>query len=503
VTLEEQEIQCTEMEGARTCLDLHQVLWDGDDNLNTTDDQIVANGVLCFSGDFNFDLGAGIAYWHHIPYPTVKNLTFSTTLGQCTALSFESNHSWSFRKEVPVATFYFGVITAGPLVFTPKLTIYVGFDAALGAGITYGATQSNMLTLGVAYSHSDGWTPISNYTKDFHVDSRPVFYTRASATGYAELEFDFLLYGVAGTYTKPKAYLGLDMDPFGNPWLSIYAGISASAGLKAEIYGYGLEKGFDLFDYRTTLLECRGDKPPMITSLTASPMQVATGGTSTVTVIASDPENDPFTCSWSTDGGTLTSTTGCGSVTWTAPGTLGTYTVSVSVADNKTEYGPSTSVVSIAVLPSYTLTVQKSGKKDHMGSGTVTGAEINCGSICSEKIASGRMVTLTATPDKESVFRGWSGCDSTYYCTVTMNQDRTVIANFDLRQYKLSIQEAGIGSGSVTFSPDGMYCVAPGPLQHCFYSGTTVTLTATPDNGSVFTSWTGCDSTNGNTCTVP
>ena len=97
---------------------------------------------------------------------------------------------------------------------------------------------------------------------------------------------------MAGTYTKPKAYLGLNLEPFGNPWLSVFGGISASAGIKAEVYGIGFQKGFDLFDYRRTFLELRGNKPPTITSLTASPNQVGTGGTSTFTVVASDPEND-------------------------------------------------------------------------------------------------------------------------------------------------------------------------------------------------------------------
>jgi hypothetical protein len=487
---------------AQYCLDLHQVLWDGDDNLNTTIDQVVVNGALCFDAKFNFSLGVGV---HNYVIPYVKNLTISTTLGQSTALSFESNYSWSFSKEIPIVTMYFGVVTAGPLVFTPKLTVYAGIDAALVAGMTYGATQGNSLTLGVSYSDSNGWIPIADHTSTFQVDSRPVFYAKATAIGYAALSFDFLLYGVAGTYTKPKAYLGLDLDPFGNPWLNIYAGISASAGVKAEIFGYGFNKGFDLFDYRESILTLAGNKPPMITSLTASPKQVPRGGTSTIAVVASDPENDPFTCSWSTSGGTLSSNVGCGSVTWTAPLTPGSYTVSVSVADNKTEYAPSTKAVTLGVQPMWTLTVENSGS----GSGRVTGyGGIDCSTvatprdICSASFPGERTVTLTATPNRGSTFTSWSGCDSTingYMCEVTVDQNKTVTATFTAQRYALSVQKSGSGSGTVTGT--GINCGID-----CSENLTgTVTLTATPSSDSEIWNWSGCDSINGdtgNTCTV-
>jgi hypothetical protein len=485
---------------AKKCVDLHQVLWDGDDNLNTTVDQVVVNGALCFDADFNFALGVGR---RDVVVPYVKNLTFSTTLGQSTALSFENNYSWSFSKEVPIATIYFGAITAGPLVFTPKLTIYAGMNAALVAGMTYGATQSNSLTLGVSYSDSDGWNPIADHTSVFQVDSRPVFYARATATGYAALSFDFLLYGVAGTYTKPKVYLGLDLDPLGNPWLDIYAGISASAGVKAEIYGYGLSAGFDLFDYRESILTLAGNKPPMITSLTASSGQVPRSGTSTITVVASDPENDPFTCSWSTDGGTLSRTEGCDPVTWTAPLEPGVYTVSVSVADNKTEYGPSTKMIAMGVLPMWTLTVAFSGN----GGGVVTGTGgIDCGTagsfphdVCSVSFLGERGLILIPTANRGSTFTSWQGCDSIsngYICEVTLDQNKTVTAAFGAQYYTLSVEKSGSGSGTVTGT--GINCGLD-----CSESLTgTVTLTAAPGSNSEIWNWLGCDNITGDTWNI-
>ncbi len=63
----------------------------------------------------------------------------------------------------------------------------------------------------------------------------------------------------------------------------------------------------------------------------------------------------------------------------------------------------------------------------------------------------------------------------------------------------LTVNFAGMGAGTVTSSPPGLGCSAM--CTASFASGTTITLTATP-NGSTFGSWAGCDIMSGQTCTV-
>lgn len=61
--------------------------------------------------------------------------------------------------------------------------------------------------------------------------------------------------------------------------------------------------------------------------------------------------------------------------------------------------------------------------------------------------------------------------------------------------FSLTTQVNPAGSGQATASP-GPNC------GNGYDPGTAVTLTATPNTGSTFTSWAGCDSTGGNTCNV-
>jgi uncharacterized repeat protein (TIGR02543 family) len=77
----------------------------------------------------------------------------------------------------------------------------------------------------------------------------------------------------------------------------------------------------------------------------------------------------------------------------------------------------------------YTLDVSKTGT----GSGIVTSdpAGIDCGSACSKAYGYNTSVTLSASPDADSIFVGWSGaCTGTGTCLVTINGDKSVTANF-------------------------------------------------------------------------
>ena len=82
-----------------------------------------------------------------------------------------------------------------------------------------------------------------------------------------------------------------------------------------------------------------------------------------------------------------------------------------------------------APQPAHTLTVDRAGA----GSGTVTSDPpgIDCGETCAAAFDENTVVTLTAAADPGSTFGGWSACDGTGTCDITMDADHLVTATFD------------------------------------------------------------------------
>ncbi len=147
------------------------------------------------------------------------------------------------------------------------------------------------------------------------------------------------------------------------------------------------------------------------------------------------------------------------------------------------------------------LTVNKAGT----GTGAVTStpAGIDCGATYTADFTPNTAITLTATPAAVgTAFNGWTGaCTGTAVtCTVTLSAAQTVSANFILAKTTLTVTKAGAGSGTVTSSPAGIDCGATCALG--FDLNDTITLTATPANGSTFQGWQGACSGATSTCTV-
>jgi hypothetical protein len=66
--------------------------------------------------------------------------------------------------------------------------------------------------------------------------------------------------------------------------------------------------------------------------------------------------------------------------------------------------------------------------------------------------------------------------------------------------FVLTVTPAGAGGGTITSAPVGINCGAD--CSETYAVGTVVNLTAIPNGTSQFSSWSGCDSTSGNVCTV-
>ena len=97
----------------------------------------------------------------------------------------------------------------------------------------------------------------------------------------------------------------------------------------------------------------------------------------------------------------------------------------------------------------------------------------------------GSTVTLNAAPNAEYVFSNWSGdaSGSNTSVDITIDDNKSVIANFRLKQYELTTNVLGEGSITETIINTGK--------STDYDSGTIVSLEAIPAKGYYFTGWSG------------
>ncbi len=122
--------------------------------------------------------------------------------------------------------------------------------------------------------------------------------------------------------------------------------------------------------------------------------------------------------------------------------------------------------------PQYTLTVSNNGQ------GTIQISPAN------SVYDSGQIVTLTAVPDDGYTFTGWSGDASgtANPIQITMNGNKSVAASFAPVEPDTYTLETPTSGGGI---------IIRNPNQTVYQSGQVVTLTADPDDGYVFTGWSG------------
>ena len=120
---------------------------------------------------------------------------------------------------------------------------------------------------------------------------------------------------------------------------------------------------------------------------------------------------------------------------------------------------------------------------------TATANPVEGGSVfpSSQQYDSGDVAAITATPSSEYIFQNWSGSASgtTPSTTVTMNSDKSVVANFIKKKYPLTLNVEG--EGSIT-----QKVIKAGVARNDDYtSGTILELTANPEGEWLFVEWKG------------
>ncbi len=219
-------------------------------------------------------------------------------------------------------------------------------------------------------------------------------------------------------------------------------------------------------------------------SIAADPTSITSGGSSTLTVTATNATSVTVT---GTDGSshTLSATGGTQSV---SPTSTTTYTATATGAGGN---GTATAKATVTVAnPAPTVSIAADPTSiTSGGSSTLTVTATNATSVTLAG-TDGSSHTLSATGGTQSVS---PTSTATYTATATgaggTTSASTTITVGTSSSPILTVNSAGTGAGTVTSSPAGINC--PGSCTANFRKGTTVVLTATPEEGSTFTGWSG------------
>lgn len=273
-----------------------------------------------------------------------------------TSTTFNSNYTWSLsgeRKKFDVqntATHEFGHwLVLNDLNIYDKIPAFWCWNETMFPGTSKGETKKRTLEAGdikgiFALYNTDSPPSVTVLSPDggevWRVGTeQTILWEATDDVGVTVID---LQYSIDGGLSWNVIATGL-LNTGSFDW-TIPDTLSNQARVKVIAYDTNGNQGEDISDEDFTI-SLNG--PPTITSFTANPASVPTGGQSTISVQASDPDGDPLTYEWSATCGTLSSTTGPEDKTWTAPATPCTCTVIVIVTDPF--YTSATSDVNIEV----------------------------------------------------------------------------------------------------------------------------------------------------------
>ncbi|HET9163113.1 MAG TPA: hypothetical protein VFN89_06690 [Solirubrobacterales bacterium] len=183
---------------------------------------------------------------------------------------------------------------------------------------------------------------------------------------------------------------------------------------------------------------------------------------------------------------------------WTATGlaseseTFGSESVGVTVdAAHERLFATNGSEVTVYTTFEPVLAIQKTGP----GNGRVRCEFQSSLGPCAGAYSLNGEVTLSADPAPHSFFSGWtvdgdaSTCSGTGSCTLTLEADTTVEADFGVFEHTFSVATEGPGSGSVEIEPFAIECEALCSGEYA--EGEYIALHAIAKPHSEFSNWSG------------
>ncbi len=261
------------------------------------------------------------------------------------------------------------------------------------------------------------------------------------------------------------------------------------------------------FDYTITVTNTGPDGVPAVTVTDTVPGDLTVNSTNGCTNDGANIAGQVVTCEL---GSIANGANAVFAINVTAPGApVANVSNTATIATVNNNAANDNSTVVIQVVSTFTVTINAM-----TGDGTVTDTvgepgTINCtmglGGTCTDGFTANSKVELTAAPDAGWRFDSWSGCPAASgtdgeICTIDPLTGAQNVGVTFIKQFTLMVVVDGSGDGTVTGT--GINCGFGGAdCDEIVDTGTVVVLTAAAEAGSVFDSWTNCDSEAANVCT--
>ncbi len=236
------------------------VLFDGDGDTSTTNDQLRIEGS--FSGAVAYDLSLDVDWGDIFDLPAAVaacveslagvfvgetpscaledllpevKLAFTVDPSVASELRIVGQASLAFEKEFEIATVHLPPLILPPLVFVPTLDIIASVEGGASASFRAGVSGEVVLTSSASISSRTAGRPVVSLpkVKETRFDViEPEVGLHAHATATAGVRLGMSLYGVAGPYATAEASLALVADPARSPCWELRSGISSRLGAR-------------------------------------------------------------------------------------------------------------------------------------------------------------------------------------------------------------------------------------------------------------------------------
>lgn len=187
-------------------------------------------------------------------------------LDQSAAINVTSLNGVSLpATKIPIATYYFEPWTFAigpvPVVFIPKIQLFVEVDGSVTAEFSTGASESFTGRLGARYTSDDGWGTIKEktFTYDYYPPNLDLSVNIDAGVGP---EVSLLLYGVAGPFTNVTACSILDAQLHSGTenWdLDYKVGVKSEVGIRVDVFIFEDEWKTDFCLFEQSLMHLENE----------------------------------------------------------------------------------------------------------------------------------------------------------------------------------------------------------------------------------------------------